>query len=165
MRSVPKNDESFGNVVVVARFTTSRQARSAQLTLTTLFDTIDARVDELFEKGQGQATLSELASIYAQYGFRNENGWEQEHPIMVSDNEIAWPLSFGVRKSDVEDLLQAMEPQSIEFHDLKESVEEWQLYPMPEMGPFLDDVIDDYANDPFFEDDEYPGSPPKRMIH
>ena len=154
----------FGNVVVVARFTTSRQARSCQMTLTTLFNTISRKVDELFEKGGGQADLAELAEIYSQYGFRNENGWEQEHPVMVHENEVAWPLSFGVRRSDVEDLLQAMEPQSIEFHDFKESLEEWQMYPIPEMMPFLDD-LEDFADDHLFEDDEYPGSPPKRIIH
>ena len=154
----------FGNVVVVARFTTSRQARSCQLTLTTLFDTIAQNVDELYEKGDGQATLSELSKIYSHYGFRNENGWEQEHAIMVSDNEVAWPLSFGVRKSDVEDLLQAMEPQSIEFHDFKETFEEWQLYPIPEMMPFIDE-IDEFEDTRLFEDEEYPGSPPKRVIH
>ena len=164
MRSNSRNEEIFGNVVVVARFTTSRQARSCQLTLTTLFDTIAQKVDELYEKGDGQATLSALSQIYAHYGFRNENGWEQEHAIMVSENEVAWPLSFGVCKSDVEDLLQAMEPQGIEFHDFKESVEEWQLYPVPEMMPFVDD-IDDFEDTRLFEDEEYPGSPPKRVIH
>ncbi|MBN2528127.1 MAG: hypothetical protein JXR76_17175 [Deltaproteobacteria bacterium] len=154
----------FGNVVVVARFTTSRQARSCQMTLTTLFNTIARKVDDLFKKGDGQADLGELAEIYAQYGFRNENGWEQEHPVMVHENEVAWPLSFGVRRSDVEDLLQAMEPQSIEFHDFQEPIEEWQLYPLPEMIAFMDE-LDELADDHMPEDDEYLGNPPKRVIH
>ncbi|MBN2341922.1 MAG: hypothetical protein JXX29_02160 [Deltaproteobacteria bacterium] len=164
MRPFSNNEEIFNSIIAIARFTTSRQAKSCQLTLTTLFNTIAQKVDALFEQGNGQAELSALAAIYEQYGFRNENGWEQEHPIMVSDNEVAWPLSFGVRKRDVEDLLQAMEPQSIEFHDMHEPSEDWQMYPVPEMIGFIDDT-DDLDFDTYFEDEEYLGNPPKRIIH
>lgn len=164
MRQFSNNGSMYGNVIAFARFNTSRQASSCQLTLSALFDTIKEKVDALYERGRGQADLSDLAKVYEQYGFRNENGWEQEHVILVSENEVAWPLSFGVRKSDVEDLLHAMEPQSIEFHDLHEPIEEWQLYPMPELAISFDEA-DEVDMNEYFEDDEYLGNPPKRVIH
>lgn len=164
MKPFSNSEDNFNNVIVVVRFTTSRQAKSCQVTLSTLFSTISQKVDALYKKGNGQAEITELAEIYSQFGFRNENGWEQEHAIMLSENEVAWPLSFGVRRSDVEDILQAMEPQSIEFHDFQESVEEWQMYPMPELVAFSEES-DELDFEDVFEDDEYLGNPPKRIIH
>ena len=137
------SDDFFSSTVVLVRFAQARDARSCQLTLDALFDRIREEVREVFKTGEGEATLEEIASVYADYGLTNENGWEQNHEILLSGNDVIWPLSFGVRRQDVEDLLSTMEPQGIEFHDVGDDVEQWRLYPIPETMPL-----------PEFEDEE-----------
>ena len=92
------DDEATPGTIVLVRFATPRQARACHMTLIALFDRIETRVDELFEAGGGEATLAEVAAVYEEFGFSNDNGWEQEHEISLSGNEVVWPLSYGARR-------------------------------------------------------------------
>jgi hypothetical protein len=147
--------------LLVAQFSTPYDAKLCKDTLSAIFEKINYQTDQIFKAQQGEASLDDISHIYAQYGFINETGWEQNTPIIQEDVSIIWVLPAGAHIEDAEDLLESMKPLKIEIHRREGIKEEWQMYPYPAVMPIPDEdelpLIN--SDEPFFL------NPFKRILH
>ena len=152
----------FSRTVIIARFKTSKEARECQRAINAIFEQIQAKVDNLFETQNGEAHISDIAQIFAGFGFTNEVGWEQDIPLVSNGCDVAWALPSGAKLLDAENLVMTMNPQEIESHEQSQHMEEWQLHPHPAIMPLVPE--DFHEDDDDFADDYY-GAEFKRLLH
>ena len=116
---------------------------------------------ELYEQQGGEANIFDIAKIYTRHGLRNDSGWEQEYPILINDEDIAWALPAGAFPEDATSLVWTLGAQNVAVHKPDHDPEDWRMAPHPMAIPIPGEEID------FFEvEDEDPivGSS-KRTLH
>lgn len=154
-------DADFNRTIMIVSFESKEDAIHCKNTLDDTFDQIKDEVNQLFERQDGEATVEDISKLYAKYGLVNDNGWEQDMPIIVKDQDLAWALPSGANVEDLRNMMESMNPVQISTHDQSSTLEEWKLYPHPAVIPLPDDY--DEEDDDFIEDEITIS--PKRLLH
>ncbi len=147
--------------VIIARFNSREEAEQGRDALETIFNELRAEVAELYKQQGGEANIFDIAKIYTRHGLRNDSGWEQEYPILINDEDIAWALPAGAFPEDATSLVWTLGAQDVAVHKPGLDPEDWRTAPHPMAIPIPGEEID------FFEvEDEDPivGNA-KRTLH
>ncbi len=147
--------------VIIARFNSREEAEQGRDALERIFKELHAEVAELYEQQGGEANIFDIAKIYTRHGLRNNSGWEQEYPILINDEDIAWALPAGAFPEDATSLVWTLGAQNVTVHKPGFDPEDWRMAPHPMAIPIPDEEVD------FFEvedEDQFVGSR-KRTIH
>ena len=117
--------------VIIGRFGNREEAVQGKDALETLFDDLKREVDELFTAQGGEAQASDISRIYAKRGLRNEICWEQELPMLINGEDVAWALPAGVFLEDAENLFWNIGARDVAIHQQSTEAEDWRAAPHP----------------------------------
>ena len=147
-------------ITIVAQFNDSVRADNARSTIEGMLVSAQVEADALFDRQGGVADATELAEIYAKFGFRNDTGWRHEKPVVSIGEEVYWELPEGIVLEEAHLLLLALGAKAVA---VQAEDEQWRqsLHPFAYVG--VDDDRDLYD----FEEDEIPYSdtPAKKTLH
>lgn len=159
-KSVMLNKLQENTITIVAQFKDPVRADNARSTIEGMLVSAQVEADALFERQGGVADATDLAEIYARFGFRNDTGWRHERPVVAIGEEIFWELPEGLVLEEAHILLLALGAKAIA---VQTEDEQWRqsLHPLAYVG--WDEERDFYDAD----DEELPyiGAPAKKTLH
>lgn len=147
-------------ITMVAQFDDSVRADNARSTVEGMLVSAQVEADALFDKQGGVADATDLAEIYARFGFRNDTGWRHERPVVAIGEEVFWELPEGMILEEAHLLLLALGAKAIAIQ-AEDEIWRHSLHPLAYIG--FDDEEDFYDLD---EDEiAHGGSPDKKTLH
>ena len=147
--------------VIIARFNSREEAVQGRDALERIFEELRAEVAELYEQQGGEANILDIAKIYTRHGLRNDSGWEQEYPIFINDEDIAWALPVGAFPEDATSLVWTLGAQNVTVHKPGLDPEDWRMAPHPMAIPIPDEDGDLFEGE---DEEQFVGSR-KRTLH
>ena len=135
---------------LIARFKNNAEAENALKAVNDTLSAADKEVAAVFERQNGIAYASDVASVYVRHGFRNDCGWQQTTPIFVEESTLRWEIPDGMHLEDAEQLLQALGAISVRE---EETFDDDLLRRVPHPAALFLSEIEDMQD---FDEDDVP---------
>jgi hypothetical protein len=136
-------------LMIEARFNSVSSAEHARETLSAALNSAEKEATAVFETQGGIAESSDIAAVYARYGFINDCGWQQLRPLALEDTALVWEIPEGMVIEEAEQWLSTL--GAISIHPKDPTFDEDVLCRIPHPAALFLAEIDEMQD---FDDEE-----------